>query len=270
MREMSEAFHQSGLLPTWIKNPLAALAIIAKGQELGLSAMYSLSNIQMIEGKPTANAEAMAALIYRDHGSGALTFLETNSERCVIEYRRKGGRPGQLTFSVNDARRAGLLDKQNWKRYPDAMLRARCISAVARLAFPDSVGGLYTPEELDADETSVSYAEQPAPHADDSLGDEYLNLTAQLKEAEADEADGPRISVRRARRIESLRRGLDKAQALGMTPNEFSDDDIAALSDEQLMEALSALNQQIRDVEAAIREANTPAEEADGSTDDAF
>jgi hypothetical protein len=31
------------------------------------------------------------------------------------------------------------------------MLRARCISAVARMAFPDSIGGMYTPEELGAE-----------------------------------------------------------------------------------------------------------------------
>jgi hypothetical protein len=31
------------------------------------------------------------------------------------------------------------------------MLRARCISAVARMAFPDSIGGMYTAEELGAE-----------------------------------------------------------------------------------------------------------------------
>jgi hypothetical protein len=37
-----------------------------------------------------------------------------------------------------------------WQKYPDAMLRARCISAAARLAFPDIIGGMYTPEEIGA------------------------------------------------------------------------------------------------------------------------
>jgi hypothetical protein len=30
------------------------------------------------------------------------------------------------------------------------MLRARCLSAVARMAFPDSIGGMYSPDELGA------------------------------------------------------------------------------------------------------------------------
>lgn len=168
MREMSEALHESGLLPSWIKTPMAALAVIQKGKELGLQPMYALARISMIEGKPCCDAEGMAAMIYRDHGPNALTFVETTPDACTIEYRRAGGRPGRLTFTIEDARRAGLLNKQNWKNYPQAMLRARAISAAARMAFPDTIGGLYTPEELGAEvsidehgEMTVVDVEQP-------------------------------------------------------------------------------------------------------------
>lgn len=151
MREMAEALHESGLLPSWIKNPMAALAVIQKGAELGLQPMYSLSRISMIQGKPCCDAEGMAAMIYRDHGPNALAFIETTPEVCTVEYRRQGGKPGRLSFTIEDARRAGLLTKDTWKGYPQAMLRARAISAAARMAFPDTIGGLYTPEELGAE-----------------------------------------------------------------------------------------------------------------------
>lgn len=151
MREMAEALHESGLLPSWIKNPMAALAVIEKGKELGLQPMYALSRISMIEGKPCCDAEGMAAMIYRDHGPNAIRFIETTEDHCTVEYCRSGGAPARLTFSIEDARRANLLGKQNWKNYPQAMLRARAISAAARMAFPDTIGGLYTPEELGAE-----------------------------------------------------------------------------------------------------------------------
>lgn len=142
---------KSGLLPTHIKTPQAAVAIILKGSELGVPAMYALSNIVVIGGKPTANAELMLSLIYRDQGDDAVQVVETTKERCTVSYKRRSWRERQsYTFSMEDARTAGLVKAGPWTSYPAAMLRARCISAVARMAFPDSIGGLYTAEELGA------------------------------------------------------------------------------------------------------------------------
>jgi hypothetical protein len=40
--------------------------------------------------------------------------------------------PELFRFTIEDAGCAGLLAKDNWRKYPAAMLRARCISAVAQ------------------------------------------------------------------------------------------------------------------------------------------
>ncbi|HEY8745421.1 MAG TPA: recombinase RecT [Chloroflexota bacterium] len=140
----------TGFLPASIKTAEQAAAVMLKGQELAVPPMLALSNIVIIQGKPTANAELMLALVYRDHGDDAVVFSETNAARCTISYKRRGWRERQsFTFSADDARTAGLSGG-NWAKYPGPMLRARCISAVARLAFPDSIGGMYTPDELGA------------------------------------------------------------------------------------------------------------------------
>jgi hypothetical protein len=119
-----------------------------KGKELGIAPMYAMSNIAVIQGKPTANSELMLALIYRDHGDDAVVFEESTAERCTVSFKRRNAqRRGQFTFTMQEARTAGLTGG-NWQKYPAAMLRARCVSAVARMGFPDSVGGMYTPEEL--------------------------------------------------------------------------------------------------------------------------
>jgi hypothetical protein len=149
MREQAGVFIQSGMLPAHIKSPEQAIVIMLKGRELGLPPLYALSTIGVINGKPVVAAEVMAALVYRRHGDQALRIVQSDARACTIEYRRRGwGEPQTYSFSIEDAHRAGLLMGNAWQKYPAAMLRARCISAVARMAFPDAISGVYTPEEL--------------------------------------------------------------------------------------------------------------------------
>jgi hypothetical protein len=117
--------------------------------------MYALSNISIIGGKPVTGAELMLAMIYRDHGDMAIQFTETTAERCEVAYKRRGW-PATRTFewTIKDAQAANLANKDVWKQYAPAMLRARCISAVARLAFADTIGGLYTFEEMGVEVTA--------------------------------------------------------------------------------------------------------------------
>lgn len=151
MREQAKVLVTTGFLPDTIKTPEQAVAIMLKGRELNIPPMYALSNIVVIKGKPAASAELMLALIYRDHGDDAITFTESTPERCTISYKRRAWTKRQTyTFTIEDAQRAGLAGNQTWRQYPAALLRARCISAVARMGYPDSIGGMYTPEELGA------------------------------------------------------------------------------------------------------------------------
>lgn len=148
-KEQARVFIASRLLPDSITTPEAALTVMVKGWELGLPPMQALNGITVIKGKPTMSAELMAAVIYRDHGDESLYWVENTNERAVLRYKRRTAKQsGEYTYTIEDAKRAGLLSNQTWSKYPSAMLRARCISAVARLAFPDSIGGMYLPEEM--------------------------------------------------------------------------------------------------------------------------
>jgi hypothetical protein len=55
-------------------------------------------------------------------------------------------------FTIEEAQAAGLAGKDNWKKYPAAMLRARCVSALSRAVYPEAVLGIYesTSEEIEA------------------------------------------------------------------------------------------------------------------------
>ena len=149
MLDMASALVPTGFLPESIKNPQQAVAIMLKGRELGVPPMYALSNIVIVKGKPTISAEMMLALIYRDHGKRAVRIKTSDDTQCVIEYRLEGwGDTSSYTFSMAQATKAGLTTNPTWNKYPAAMLRARCISAVARMAYPESIAGMYVPGEL--------------------------------------------------------------------------------------------------------------------------
>jgi hypothetical protein len=149
MMEMAAALVPTGFLPTAIKTPAQAVAIMLKGRELGIPPMQALANIAIINGKPTIQAELMLAIVYRDHGKAAFRIKSSDDLSCVAEYRLAGWPDIQsYAFTIDQAKKAGLIKPGPWQQYPAAMLRARCISAVARMAFPESIGGMYVPGEL--------------------------------------------------------------------------------------------------------------------------
>lgn len=150
MAQMAAQLIPTGFLPSSIKSEAQAVAVMLKGRELAIPPMYALSNIAIINGKPVVSAETMLALIHRDHGHKAIRVKDSSDKACTVQYRTPGWDDvSDYTFTIEDAATAGLTGKNPvWKSYPAAMLRARCISAVARMAFPECIAGMYVPGEL--------------------------------------------------------------------------------------------------------------------------
>lgn len=151
MKDLGNMAVKSGFLPTSIKTPEQAIIIMLKGRELGIPPMQAFSSIAVVNGKPTMSAELMLSMIYKNVSGAIVDFAKTDNNECVIEAKRPNGKKTKFTFSMEDAKRANLTGKGPWVTYPSAMLRARCISAMARAMFPDALSGVvYTPEELGA------------------------------------------------------------------------------------------------------------------------
>lgn len=152
MRSQAEVLVKSGFLPSSVKTPEQAIAIIMKGYEVGLPPMQAFSHINIIQGKPAASPESQLALIYKNCSGANINFVRLADNECIIEASRPGGKKTIFKFDEEDAKKAGLLNKDNWKKYPRAMFRSRCVSEMARTMFPDAIMGLsYTPEELNPD-----------------------------------------------------------------------------------------------------------------------
>lgn len=151
MKQQAGELIKSGFLPAGIKSPEQAVAIILKGRELGVPPMQALSHIHVINGKPTMSAELMLAQVLKLHPKTKISYPERSSEKCVIKVQRDGSEPSTFTFAISDAQAAGLLNNPTWKKYPRAMLHARCVSEMCRSLFPDAIAGVsYTSEEMGA------------------------------------------------------------------------------------------------------------------------
>lgn len=139
-----------GFVPDqFIGQPDALAAAMLMGLELGMGPMEALRSIHVIKGKPSMSAETMLARAIR--AGIKCVWAHTDAERATLIITRDGAQRPPFSFSMDDAKRAGLTGSDNWRKYPAAMLRARCTSAAMRAHCPDVLGsGVYTPDELDS------------------------------------------------------------------------------------------------------------------------
>lgn len=148
--DLSDVLLKSGLLPSGLRTKEAVAVVVLKGMELGLPPMAAMEGIAVVQGKAVVGSHLLLALVKRAYGPGAIWVSETTNERCTVSYRVPGQpAPLSYTFTIQDARTAGLAGKDNWKNYPAAMLRARAISATVKLAYPEVVGAMYVAGEVE-------------------------------------------------------------------------------------------------------------------------
>lgn len=147
--DLAKTFVRSGLMPRSLGTPEAVFVAIATGRELGLSALQAVRSIHVIEGKPALSSTLIVALCKRSPECRYFRLVESTDDVATYETHR-AGEPGptRLSFTMAQARAAGVAGKDNWRKFPAAMLRARCETALARAVYPDLVMGLYDPEEL--------------------------------------------------------------------------------------------------------------------------
>ena len=131
------------------KTESECFVIIMTGDELGLSPMQSLRGIHIIQGKPVLSADLCHAIILKSGLCEYWEVVSSSDKECTIETQRCGGKPVRRQWTWADAERAKLTGKDNWKSYPQEMLRHRCVAALARQVYPDLLLGLYIQDEMD-------------------------------------------------------------------------------------------------------------------------
>ena len=145
-----EVLAKSNLVPKDFRGkPEDILVAIDFGYMIGLNPMQALTNISVINGRPSIWGNAALALV---KASGKLEYIKEyfeNDNTAVCEVKRKDEPVAVIRkFSFEDAKQAGLLNKGGtWKQYPKRMLQMRARSWALRDAFPDVLSGISIAEE---------------------------------------------------------------------------------------------------------------------------
>lgn len=147
---------KSGLAPKGIESPEAIFVAIEMGLEIGLPPMAAIQNIAVINGRPAVFGDIPLALV---RSSGMLQDYyeeevgKRNEDswgfRCVCQ--RVGCKSAASTFTVADAKRAGLWGTNTWSKYPQRMLMFRARGYLLRDQFGDVLKGVKTVEELEGE-----------------------------------------------------------------------------------------------------------------------
>lgn len=171
----AEIMVRSGLFGNQ-KNAAEALAKLKLGQALGIDPLSALSQIILVNGKPTMSAGLQARLI-KSSGKYRYEVREKTAEKCVLEFYelledytdsgkaiRKWKSIGLEEFNKKDAETAGLTsggNGQNWKKFPKNMLFCRCLTNGFRTHCPDAGAGqtIYLPDEISSN-VKVDYSSE--------------------------------------------------------------------------------------------------------------
>jgi hypothetical protein len=131
------------------KQASQAVVKVMAGQELGFGPVASMTGINIIQGKVAIGANLLASAIKRS-GRYDYHVLKLENNGCTIEFYEGGKSVGISEFNQKDAEAAGVLSKDNWKKFPRNMYFSRALSNGQKWYCPDVGSGapLYTPEEL--------------------------------------------------------------------------------------------------------------------------
>lgn len=144
VERMAQAIVKSNLFG--MKTPEQALALMLIAQAEGRHPASAAQDYHIIQGRPALKSDAMLARFLS--AGGKVEWRAYTDEKVDAVFSHPQGGAIRLAWTIEQARKIGLANKDNWKNYPRAMLRARVISEAIRTVFPGVAVGMYVPEEV--------------------------------------------------------------------------------------------------------------------------
>ena len=141
---MAEVIAESKLFG--IQNAKQALALGLMCQAEGRHIGEAGRDYHIISGKPSLKSEIMLARFQA--AGGKVEWHEYTVESVSGTFTHPQAGSLKVTWTIQDAKRAGLLGSPNWQKYPRQMLRNRVTSEGIRSTYPGVLSGCYTPEEI--------------------------------------------------------------------------------------------------------------------------
>lgn len=160
---LAEAYYESAMNNGWSRDKGSykklpkneIILVLFKGLELGLAPMQSLDMLYSVKGKVTLTGAGVMAVVNATKQLEDLQIIVTPQEASCTMKRKGVDTPHTAKFSIENAKALDIY-KSQWLSQPENMLKWRAITACARVLFADAMQGLYTPDEIDPDNYSIT------------------------------------------------------------------------------------------------------------------
>lgn len=190
MREANAIAKAGDAVPKGYRgNPGAVLLARAWAENRGLDILTALQTVSFVQGRPVIDATMQRALA--DQAGYRITIPTADAQRAIVRVVEKstGEVIGEATYTLEDAKVAGLTGKENWKKNPEDMLVARATTRAVRRFAPAVMVGLVAGEdELD------EIAPDPVAVLDSHAGEDQDPKTVDVAHNPVGESEEPSVA----------------------------------------------------------------------------
>ena len=128
------------------KDESQAMSLMLLAQAEGMHPMSAIQDFDIVQGRPARKTHSILARFQA--AGGKVAWQEITATRACGVFSHPQGGSLEVEWTFEQAQKiGGLTSKDNWKNYPKAMLRARCIAEGVRAVFPGAIGGMMSVEE---------------------------------------------------------------------------------------------------------------------------
>lgn len=174
--KISRTFIASGFFKD-IKQASQGIVKIMAGNEIGIPPFAAMRGINIIEGHPELSANILATKI-KNSGKYDYRVEDWDENGCTVVVFQDKEEIGRVTFDKDDAQRANLLNKNNWRNHPKSMYFARAISIAARTFCPDAFNGVSVYVTGEISDAAAEEAEVLTPGSTKKVVEEVItNIT---------------------------------------------------------------------------------------------
>ena len=135
--------------------PGAVLLAIDWAERHDVSVMDAIHGVSWVQGRPVVDSTLQRALA--SNAGYAVRVTQANGQSATVKVYGNGGELiGEATYTMDEAKQAGLAGKDNWKKHPTDMMVARATTRAIKWFCPEAlIGGAIAADELDEVVTDV-------------------------------------------------------------------------------------------------------------------
>ncbi len=159
------------LPPAYQKQPGAILIVQEWAKQHGVTLLEAMQSVAFVKGKPVVDATMQRALAER--AGYSVEVQDGATEATAIVKGPRGVEVGRVTYTLDDAKKAGLTDKDNWRKHTREMLVAAATRLAIRWHAPSVLIGVGVVDDInDLEAAAPSVAPlAPAPEPEATVAD---------------------------------------------------------------------------------------------------